>query len=90
MSDNISKFFEVYAVKLEENVLKYPDEYYVGQRSPTEFAKYFADKCVTTIRAGKRLEINYDSKSFGTTCRALKIKTTRKAIFEFFDQEPAR
>lgn len=87
MSDNISKFFEIYEDKLEESILKYPEQYYVGQRTPKEFAKYFADKCQTKVREGKRLEINYDSKSFEATCRAFKINTTRKAIFEYFDSD---
>lgn len=86
-STALERFGAAYKAGLLAAVIADPDGYGdlagTARGRETEYAAYVADRMLGRIAAGEHRSINYDSGGFKRACKALGIKCTRKAIFEF-------
>lgn len=80
--DNFESFSKAYREKLTEAVVAKPNHFFY---SPGD-ASTVADKMLKAIVTNP-LMVNYGGEGFKRTCKALGIKNTRKAIFEYLGIE---
>ena len=80
--DKFESFSKAYREKLVEVVAAKPDQFFY---TPAE-ASIVADKMLKAI-SEEPLMVNYNGEGFKRACKALGIKNTRKAIFEYLGIE---
>jgi len=80
--ERFAKFSSAYRACLEDAVTANASKYVW----PVEDVPRVAGKMLAAIEANPR-GVNYDGDGMKRTCKALGIKATRKAIFEFLEVE---
>ena len=80
--EKFAKFSATYRASLEDAVTAHAEKY----AWPVEDAPKVAGKMLAVMEANPR-GVNYDGDGMKRTCKALGIKATRKAIFEFLEIE---
>jgi hypothetical protein len=75
-------FSEAYRKALPEAVASNPKDY-----APNFNSAVVADRMLAQLALAPSM-VNYDSKGFKLVCKALEIKPTRKAIFEYLEVQP--
>lgn len=84
-TDKFAIFSQAYKTGLIAAVTKEPELYLLPKNmTAEEGALVTANKMLSAI-ADRPMMVNYDSKGMKLACKALGIKNTRKAIFEYLE-----
>jgi len=82
------RFSRAYRAGLRTAVTSNPADYAIHDgEMAEEYAARCADKILASIARNPR-GVNYDGGGFKRTCKALGIKYTRKAIWEYLQVTP--
>ncbi len=83
--DKFEQFSKVYRESLVKAFAMNPDNYILcGNEAPETAIPKHAERILAEIKRNP-MGVNYVGKSFQMVCKALGIKFTRKAIFEFLE-----